>query len=52
MILDTCLDLIALQYTCMIVMSMLAFFLFVSRYYVTCRNKQFEQSRWMVCVAL
>ena len=52
MILDTCLDLIALQYTCMIVMSMLAFFLFVSRYYVTCRNKQFEQSRWMIFMTL
>lgn len=51
-ILDTCLDLIALQYTCMIVMAMLAFFVFVSRYYVTCRNRQFEQSRWMIVVAL
>jgi hypothetical protein len=50
--LDTCLDLIALQYTCMIVMAMLAFFVFVSRYYVTCRNRQFEQSRWMIVVAL
>ncbi|MCS3156088.1 hypothetical protein NXY07_00860 (plasmid) [Phocaeicola dorei] len=49
---DTCLDLIALQYTCMIVMAMLAFFVFVSRYYVTCRNRQFEQSRWMIVVAL
>ncbi len=49
---DTCLDLIALQYTCMIVMVMLAFFVFVSRYYVTCRNRQFEQSRWMIVVAL
>ena len=49
---DTCLDLIALQYTCMIVMAMLAFFVFVSRYYVTCRNRLFEQSRWMIVVAL
>lgn len=49
---DTCLDLIALQYTCMIVMAMLAFFVFVSRYYVTCRNRQFERSRWMIVVAL
>lgn len=31
---------------------MLAFFVFVSRYYVTCRNRQFEQSRWMIVVAL
>lgn len=46
------LDLKTLQYTCMIVMLMLAFFTFVSRYYVTCRNRQFEQSRWMVVVAL
>ena len=52
MILDTCLVLIALQYTCMIVMAMLAFFVFVSRYYVTCRNKLFEQSRWMIFVTL
>ena len=36
----------------MIVMAMLAFFVFVSRYYVTCRNRQFEQSRWMIVVAL
>lgn len=49
---DTCLDLIALQYTCMIVMGMLMFFVFVSRYYITCRNMQFEQSRWMIIVAL
>lgn len=35
----------------MIVMAMLAFFVFVSRYYVTCRNRQFEQSRWMIVVA-
>ena len=33
-------------------MAMLAFFVFVSRYYVTCRNRQFEQSRWMIVVAL
>ena len=31
---------------------MLAFFIFVSRYYVTCRNRLFEQSRWMIVVAL
>ena len=49
---DTCLNLIALQYTCMIVMCMLMFFVFVSRYYITCRNMQFEQSRWMIIVAL
>ena len=49
---DTCLDLIALQYTCMIVMGMLMFFVFVSRCYITCRNMQFEQSRWMIIVAL
>ena len=36
----------------MIVMAMLAFFVFVSRYYVTCRNRPFEQSRWMIVVAL
>lgn len=36
----------------MIVMAMLAFFVFVSRYYVTCRNRQFEQSRWMIVVAI
>ena len=36
----------------MIVMGVLAFFVFVSRYYVTCRNRQFEQSRWMIVVAL
>lgn len=33
-------------------MAMLAFFVFVSRYYVTYRNRQFEQSRWMIVVAL
>lgn len=49
---DTCLDLIALQYTCMIVMGMLMFFVFVSRCYITCRNMQFEQSHWMIIVAL
>ena len=51
-VLDTCLDLIALQYTCMIVMGVLAFFVFVSRYYVTCRNRLFEQSRGMIVAAL
>lgn len=31
---------------------MLAFVVFVSRYYTTCRNRQFEQSRSMIVVAL
>ena len=49
---NTCLNLIALQYTCTIVMVMLAFFVSVSRHYTTCRNRQFEQSRWMIVAAL
>lgn len=36
----------------MIVMGVLAFFVFVSRYYVTCRNRLFEQSRGMIVAAL
>ena len=36
----------------MIVMLMLAFFVFASRHYTTCRNGQFEQSRWMIIAAL
>ena len=49
---NTCLNLIALQYTCTIVMVMLAFFVSVSRHYTTCRNREFEQSRWMIVAAL
>ena len=45
-------NLIVLQYTCMIVMFMLAFFTYVSRFYVTFRNRQFEQSRLMIVTAL
>ena len=33
-------------------MGVLAFFVFVSRYYVTCRNRLFEQSRGMIVAAL
>ena len=49
---NICLNLIALQYTCMIAMVMLALFVSVSRFYMTCRNRQFEQSRWMIVAAL
>ena len=45
-------DLKALQYTCMIVMIMLTFFVTTSHFFVVRKNKQYEQSRWMIVAAL
>lgn len=45
-------DLKALQYTCMIVMIMLAFFATTSHFFVVRKNRQYEQSRLMIVAAL
>ena len=45
-------DLKALQYTCMIVMIMLAFFVTTSHFFVVRKNRQYEQSRLMIVAAL
>lgn len=45
-------DLKYFQYTSMMIMFMLAFFAVASRFFVQNRNRLYEQSRWMIVVAL